>query len=655
MNSWLRPPHRLVLVFLVATLVPSVALVWIGWKFLVADRELERQRVHDSLDAVASGAAVRLERELATLDRRLPAFLAPGTESPGEFAIAVRLTTAGVTANAGAPLLYRPAAPSTHARESPTDALADAELLEYGSDLDGALRAYRALANSANAHSRAEALLGVARVHRKADRIRDALATYDEMSRLHEAMVGGDPASLVLRWARVDLFTRAGLAEARQEAALLTRDLGAGRWPIDRTTYLGYLELLSPFREIAAGTSSTAAVLTEAVVSAWDEWHATPAAGRFSASSGRYATRIADVPIVCLWRRDGDTLLALAVTPALFKSVLAAERAGETFDISIADDAERSSAGDQQTGRQSVVRHTVDTGLPWAIRVTAVGAPDAIASAGVRRRRLLLSGLLLLGLLVPATAVVVARAVQRDLALASQQADFVSAVSHEFRSPLTSLTHLTSLLRGHPPVSDVRRQQYYVMLSRETDRLRRFVDTLLDFGRIRAGAARYRLVTVNPASLVEPLVGEFRTDADSRAHPVSVTAEMDLPAVSADSDALGRALWNLLENAAKYSPEAAPIDVRVDRVGAGVAIRVKDVGPGVPAHERLHIFDPFYRGAAATASAVPGTGVGLAVASHIVSAHHGTLALESTPGAGSTFSILLPAVETRASETQRAS
>jgi signal transduction histidine kinase len=117
----------------------------------------------------------------------------------------------------------------------------------------------------------------------------------------------------------------------------------------------------------------------------------------------------------------------------------------------------------------------------------------------------------------------------------------------------------------------------------------------------------------------------------------------NLPLISADPEALGRAVWNLLDNAAKYSPECKTIWVEIEREGAGLAIRVRDRGLGIPEVEQAGILRKFVRGTAAQTLGVKGTGIGLAMVKHIVEAHGGTLRLESAPGRGSIFSILLPA------------
>jgi signal transduction histidine kinase len=113
------------------------------------------------------------------------------------------------------------------------------------------------------------------------------------------------------------------------------------------------------------------------------------------------------------------------------------------------------------------------------------------------------------------------------------------------------------------------------------------------------------------------------------------------PMVKADGDALSQALWNLLDNAVKYSADKAVVRVEVEP-GAMVAIRVRDRGIGIPSSEKDRIFRKFVRGSGAQARGVKGTGIGLAMVKHIVDAHGGRIRVESEPGKGSTFTILLP-------------
>jgi signal transduction histidine kinase len=204
------------------------------------------------------------------------------------------------------------------------------------------------------------------------------------------------------------------------------------------------------------------------------------------------------------------------------------------------------------------------------------------------------------------------------------------------------MLHLTdSLDRGIVSEED-RRRQYYAALAHETTRLHRLVESLLNFGRMEAGAFEYRFEPVDLAVLVGDVVAEFRKEFASSGHSVELRTDPDLPPLRIDREAFGRALWNLLDNAVKYSPGRPSIWVDLAREGKRVAVRVRDQGPGIPAGEQKEIFNKFVRGAAARVSNVKGSGIGLALVRHTVRAHGGEVRIDSRPGEGSTFTILLP-------------
>ncbi len=652
----LAPAHRLLALFLAATLLPSATLVWLGWRLVQQDRQLERERVREALDLEGSKAAAAIERELGAIDRGLPALADPaGTPLSSDLAVAVRLTASGMATRTGAPLLFVPRPQPPARLENGPSRWAEGERAEFvDRNLSAAASAYRALAKSSEPDVRAGALIRLARVQRNAGRPDDALATYDAMAELTSASVNGDPADLIAHWARLDLLERLGRSDAlRTGASALVADLRRGRWSLDRTTYLTFADTAARWAGRELEPAGAAFVLSEAVLTAWTAWRGGLAPG--SIGGTRRLVRVGETPVLLVSREDSDGLLVFAATPeylaTAWRGIWPADGVAMTLD-----DEEGPAVGAAPIeSAQFVSRPASETRLPWTVKVFAATTPEAIARSGASRRALLIGVLALLIVLLPATAYLVSRAVRRDLAVAKQQTDFVSAVSHEFRSPLTSLTHLTSLLRGELPLTDARRRQYYDTLGRETDRLRRFVETLLDFGRMQAGAARYRFTEIAPASFAQTVVDEFRTDASAEGHPVALRVDEGLPVVMADPEALGRALWNLLENAAKYSPAGAPIGVHLERDADRVAIRVEDRGCGIPLDEQPHVFQRFFRGDDATRSAIKGTGVGLAVVQHIVHAHGGDVRLESAPGAGSTFSLLLPAAGVAAPSALRAS
>jgi two-component system sensor histidine kinase SenX3 len=238
---------------------------------------------------------------------------------------------------------------------------------------------------------------------------------------------------------------------------------------------------------------------------------------------------------------------------------------------------------------------------------------------------------------------------QRELAVARLQTEFVAAVSHEFRTPLTALRHVTDLLEESDDVPVERRRQFYQTLGRNTDRLQRLVESLLDFSRMESGRQPYDLRIIDVVALVEPVVADFQRDAAGAAVVVLRVAPDAPRRVRADPVSLSTAIWNLLDNAVKYSPAGAVVEVDVVPHSSGVAIMVRDRGIGIPDGEQRDVFERFVRGADAGVRGVPGTGLGLALVQHIVAAHGGSIALESVHGAGSTFTIALPEASCRES------
>ena len=243
--------------------------------------------------------------------------------------------------------------------------------------------------------------------------------------------------------------------------------------------------------------------------------------------------------------------------------------------------------------------------------------------------------------LILAAAYGLYRATARELLLARQQSDFVSAVSHEFRTPLTSMRHLTDLLASRErrrARSDA--THYYELLAHETERLHRMVEVC------SASAASRRARTRGGSSRSSGR----RRGASSRSSDASrsreaarspATSSAELPSIRADREALSRALWNLLENAAKYSGPGTPIRVFARRQGESVLLGVGDRGVGIAPGERDTIFQKFVRGADAKRAGIRGVGIGLALVKRIVEAHGGSVRVESEPGRGSTFTLVL--------------
>jgi signal transduction histidine kinase len=235
-----------------------------------------------------------------------------------------------------------------------------------------------------------------------------------------------------------------------------------------------------------------------------------------------------------------------------------------------------------------------------------------------------------------------ARGVLREADATRRQSDFVSAVSHEFRSPLTTLRQLTELL-AHGRISDeTRRRQYFDVLQQETLRLHQLVEDLLDFGRMDAGRREYRIEPVDLHELIRDGIDAYRSESTGNGHAIELSADQHVLIVDADREALQRVVRNLLENAVKYSPDRPRVWVEARADGHGALLRVRDEGIGIPPQERGRIFEKFVRGDAAKRACIPGTGIGLAMVREIVEVHRGELDVQSEVGRGSTFEVWLP-------------
>jgi signal transduction histidine kinase len=297
--------------------------------------------------------------------------------------------------------------------------------------------------------------------------------------------------------------------------------------------------------------------------------------------------------------------------------------------------------GEKSASAAVIYRPAGVTGLPWSLTVypATQAAPQEAALA---RRRLLLAGLAVFAILLAAGTWLIGRAISKELAVARLQSDFVSAVSHEFRTPLTALRQLSELLARGRVSDESARQRAYEVMQGESDRLARLVESLLDFGRMQSGAFKYRFETVDAGQWAGRVVDDFRLSSRGRGRAIHFRSHGIESAIRADREALSGALWNLLDNAVKYSPEGRPVEVDLQSRDGKVEVSVRDQGLGIAEQDLKHVFDKFYRGEAAKSNGTKGTGIGLALVREIVRAHGGTVRAASATGKGSEFTLVLP-------------
>jgi two-component system sensor histidine kinase KdpD len=221
------------------------------------------------------------------------------------------------------------------------------------------------------------------------------------------------------------------------------------------------------------------------------------------------------------------------------------------------------------------------------------------------------------------------------------RSSLLSAMSHDLRTPLASITGAASTLRsqgGRLPAET--RQELLESISDEAERLGRLVGNLLDMTRFESGGVELRRDLYPLEEIVGTVLQRMESQLEGR--EVSTDLAENLPMVFVDDVLLGQVLWNLLENATKYTPPASPLDLAAFEQEGAVIIEVRDRGPGVPPGEEERIFEKFYRGQSRTTSGkVPGAGLGLPICRAIVQAHRGTIQALARPGGGTIFQIRL--------------
>ena len=652
------PSQRLIGVFVLFILLPGAFLGGFAFRVLRQEGQLARQRTRESLERTAEEIGRYLDSEFRRWSDAVRSAAGEGIFSADAFPEIIRqafaepgggmflsLSAKGPEVFPAGALLYAPTglAPSRTSPDRSSAALAGAESLEIvRKDYERATRAYRGLLDSAGIGLRPLVLQRLARTLRKAGRIEEAVAVYRDLQRLDIAWIGNLPSNLIARSELCSLAAERGdSAGLAAQALALYSELAGGTWLLDKPRYLYYAdhcrswcrESGAPADEFGrlrameerklALTRAAEGLLNEPgrVISGETEvylafWHCDPFKAAVLSTSflgSRWWPQALSA--------RGDDLEAALYTPegsAIFGSPPA-----EAPPFALKRDIRIDEA-------------------PWLLQVWP-GRPEAVY-ADIRQRQTLSMAMLgFVAVLLAFGSYLTVRIVRRELEISRLRADFVSTVSHEFRSPLTGICHLGEMLLDGR-VTDLEKQRgYFRMIVEESTRLARLVENILDFSRMDEGRKEYRFEPLSPSPWLRKLVADFAAEVAANGAAVEADIPEGLPPILADGEALGSAVRNLLDNAVKYSSGAKKVWLDTEAAGGGVRISVRDKGVGISEHDRKHIFDRFYRAGGEISKRVKGAGLGLSLVKHIVTAHGGTAECESRLGEGSTFTIRLPA------------
>ncbi len=514
-----------------------------------------------------------------------------------------------------------------------------------------ARRTYTALARYDD--SAPEALVGLARLMRRAGKNEQARQEYAALGRrfpdrsdsegvpfgliadLGSAEVEGDPSGFLALYRKL-LGRRyaAPAAVLANVAARLRSRLAAADLTASQRAELAALDArLSAARREAAFAAALAPEVDDIARSAEKQ------------ASGRPARALAKTVV---YRREADgSVVGLVIDRKMLEAV--AER--------VDADVRRLAVGvrivvnrmGHRASDQPAIRVLATTGFgPVLPHLTLAlvndrSLPDPLDEiVRIRgRRHLAITGGLMVLLLVGLFATI--RGAARERELARQKSEFVATVSHELKTPLTSIRMFAEMLQQQVAAGDHEREQHYHgIIVKESERLGHLIANLLDYAQIERGTRRYSQQRVGAASVLEEAVATFQ-----RLHehaPPEIRSQIDDDVAGAeilvDREVVIQALLNLLANAVKYGGEDQPIEVQLTGRGDRVVLAVRDRGPGIPPGEQERIFRQFYRAPGAYKSSVEGTGLGLALVKRHVEAQGGAVELDSAVGVGSTFSLV---------------
>ena len=370
----------------------------------------------------------------------------------------------------------------------------------------------------------------------------------------------------------------------------------------------------------------------------------------------RLSRRIADenylviaVPIPGLEASEFSGILAVKLNNKLLENEIldaAVLQAGasEHSEIFI-----RSLNGERIKGNQTLLKDGIsltsffDNNFPpWQLELNYTG-PGGMGKVNLVRSFYFWTIITLMIILVFGT-VIVGRTVVREMELLKIKSDFVSSVSHEFKTPLTSMKALTERLQEGKVNEPNKLQQYISLISHDIDRLIRLVSNILNFSRIEEGKKVYSMESTDISAWIAIQVEDHKKENHDKEYDINLHKNKDLPNISIDRDAIGQVLFNLLDNAVKFSVARPEIEVNIREEKKGILIKIKDKGIGINQDEREQIFEKFYRGGNAVKYSIKGTGLGLAFVKHTIEAHNGSIELSDEKGWSTVFSIWLPLI-----------
>jgi signal transduction histidine kinase/tetratricopeptide (TPR) repeat protein len=702
MKSTITKRKRIVSLFFLGIVLPSLLLGYLAFRGIQNDRALLEKNRMEAHRSLAQEISQRVDELITASEAAFQEFIVRmDSGNPVELTRILKdLQTSqpliqdvffiqkdGSLRFVGAPLLYRfkedldlPRQPSPS--PSVERMLQQGERAEFqAKDYGRAVALYeRALNAVSDRPDQADLLRKIARVQKKSGKFSEAVETYKKIIEGHGQVqvMEGTPLGLVAGMEIGSLYLAMNDPVRALETHMdLYRELVEGKWLSEKESYRFYSDrvkesisgILSeePSAESMESVENSFRDLKEREILEMEkterlllfqqnplndrELEALTAAkdssnpnGRFSLNNGFYRY------LVCVPKdrpAEGDVwgfllnedYLAGSLLPGIMKNLVLSEETGwivrrENGDIVL-------TSSDSLSGPLTVKSDFVGDFPDWTLEFYQ--AEPRILDAFLTSRRgiyfymfVLIAGILVFGLILTI------RTLTREMELSRMKSDFVSTVSHEFKSPLTSIRQIADMLHAGRVPSDERRQKYYDVLLEQSERLSLLTENILSFAKMEEGKRGFVFEKVDLTPLLQNILSATQDRLGSAGIRLKAEIEESLSPLLADSSALTQAINNLIDNAVKYSGESKKVIVRAFNEERSVVIQVVDFGLGIQRDDMDKIFDRFYRGGDELTRTVKGSGLGLTLVKQIVEAHRGGIQVESEPGKGSVFTMTLP-------------